>query len=132
MRAREPAGEPRRARVLLGHLTLSEDTYVGALLRQETVGGLLLLLATVVALVWANSSYAAAYESLRTFEFGPAALDLHLSLEQWTSDGLLTVFFFVAGLELKRELVVGSLRDPREAALPVVAALCGMAVPALI
>jgi NhaA family Na+:H+ antiporter len=132
MRARDPASEPRRGRVLLGHLTLSEDTYVGALLRQETVGGLLLLVVTVVALAWANSPYDAAYESLRAFRLGPGALDLHLSLEQWAADGLLAVFFFVAGLELKRELAVGSLRDPRAAALPVVAALCGMAVPALI
>jgi Na+:H+ antiporter, NhaA family len=126
---RDDAG---RARVLLGHLTLSEDTYVGALLRQETVGGLLLLVVTVVALVWANSPYDDAYATVRAAHFGPEALDLHLTVEEWTSDGLLTVFFFVAGLELKRELVVGSLREARTAALPVVAALCGMAVPALI
>jgi NhaA family Na+:H+ antiporter len=127
-----PDSEPSRGTVLLGRLTLSESTYVGALLRQETVGGLLLLVVTILALAWANSSWSAAYERLRSLQVGPGALDLHLTLEQWSADGLLTVFFFVAGLELKRELVVGSLRRAREAALPVIAALCGMAVPALI
>ena len=68
---------------------------------------------------------------MRDFHIGPAALGLDLSVEHWAADGLLAVFFFVAGIELKRELVVGELRDPQGAALPVVAALCGMAVPAL-
>ncbi|MDX3070434.1 Na+/H+ antiporter NhaA, partial [Streptomyces sp. ND04-05B] len=68
----------------------------------------------------------------RRFPFGPAALGLDLSVAHWAADGLLAVFFFVAGIELKRELVAGDLKDPRTAALPVVAALCGMAVPALV
>ncbi len=63
---------------------------------------------------------------------GPAALHLDLTLGQWAADGLLAIFFFVAGLELKREFVAGDLRDPRRAALPVAAAVGGMAVPALI
>ena len=63
---------------------------------------------------------------------GPAALHLDLTLATWAADGLLAIFFFVAGLELKREFVAGDLRDPRRAALPVAAAVGGMAVPALL
>ena len=66
------------------------------------------------------------------YAVGPHALHLHLSLETWAADGLLAIFFFVAGLELKREFVAGDLRDPRRAALPVVAAVGGMIVPALV
>lgn len=102
------------------------------ILRSETVGGALLLAATVFALVWANSTYGAAYASLRDHPVGPAALHLELPLGTWAGDGLLAIFFFVAGLELKREFVAGDLRDPRRAALPVAAALGGMAVPAVL
>lgn len=66
------------------------------------------------------------------FHIGPAALGLDLSLQHWAADGLLAIFFFVAGIELKRELVAGELRDPKAAALPVIAAICGMAAPALV
>ena len=77
-------------------------------LRQETVGGALLLAAAVIALVWANSPWRTAYfEPFGAIEIGPAALHLHLDLATWAADGLLAIFFFVAGLELKRELVVG-------------------------
>lgn len=89
-------------------------------------------MATVVALVWANSPWAGAYAELRDLTVGPASLHLDLSLGTWAADGLLAIFFFVAGLELKREFVAGDLRDPRRAALPVVAAVGGMAVPALL
>jgi len=109
-----------------------EVARINALLRQETVGGALLLAATVVALVWANSPWAEAYTSLRDLTVGPRALHLDLTLGTWAGDGLLAIFFFVAGLELKREFVAGDLRDPRRAALPVVAAVGGMAVPALV
>ncbi|MCK1798616.1 Na+/H+ antiporter NhaA [Streptomyces sp. XM4193] len=100
-------------------------------LRTETVGGVVLLAAAVVALVLANTALSGLYEDVRDFHFGIPALGLDLSIGHWASDGLLTVFFFVAGIELKRELVDGELRDPRAAALPIVAAVCGMAVPAL-
>ena len=109
-----------------------EASRVTAVLRRETVGGALLLAATVVALVWANSPWAASYTALRDFTIGPHALHLDLTLGSWAADGLLAIFFFVAGLELKREFVAGDLRDPRRAALPVVAAVGGMAVPALL
>ncbi|MCW2809627.1 MAG: Na+/H+ antiporter NhaA [Friedmanniella sp.] len=109
-----------------------EASRVTALLRRETVGGGLLLIATVLALVWANSPWSPAYEGLRDATVGPRSLHLDLTLGTWAGDGLLAVFFFVAGLELKREFVAGDLRDPRRAALPVVAAVGGMAVPALL
>jgi NhaA family Na+:H+ antiporter len=109
-----------------------EQRFLARVLREETVGGALLLVATVVAVVWASSRWADSYQGLRDITVGPAALDLHLDLETWASDGLLAIFFFVAGLELKRELVVGQLRKPSEAVLPMVAAVCGMVVPALV
>jgi NhaA family Na+:H+ antiporter len=119
-------------RTFLARPTSAERAYLTQLLRQETVGGALLLVATVIALVWANSPWSDAYDSLRDYEFGPAALRLHLPLSDWGGDGLLAIFFFVAGLELKRELTIGSLRRPADAMLPIGAALLGMAVPALI
>ncbi|CAM5493196.1 Na(+)/H(+) antiporter NhaA 3 [Streptomyces pilosus] len=121
---------PRKA---FGRLSLPERSYVADALRTETVGGVLLLLAAVVALAWANiPALGDSYERVSDFHFGPGALGLDLSVAHWAADGLLAVFFFVAGIELKRELVAGDLRDPRAAALPVVAALCGMAAPALV
>ena len=101
-------------------------------LRAETVGGALLVGAAVLAMVWANSPWAQGYFTLRSFELGPESLHLRLSLGQWAADGLLAIFFFVAGLELKREFVIGDLKDPARAALPVAAAMCGVAVPALL
>ncbi|MFF4259548.1 Na+/H+ antiporter NhaA [Streptomyces sp. NPDC001663] len=121
------------ARKLFGRLSLPERNFVADALRTETVGGVLLLVATVTALIWANvPALHSSYESVSHFHFGPEALGLNLSVAHWAADGLLAVFFFVAGIELKRELVAGDLRDPKAAALPVVAALCGMVVPALV
>lgn len=121
------------SRKVLGRLTLPERTFVTDALRTETVGGVLLLLAAVAALIWANvPALRDSYESVSDFHFGPGALGLDLSVAHWAADGLLAIFFFVAGIELKRELVAGDLRDPKAAALPVVAALCGMAAPALV
>ena len=117
---------------LFGRGSHAEATRIAAVLRKETVGGALLLAATLIALVWANSPWSAAYTSLRDTTVGPASLHLDLTLGTWAADGLLAVFFFVAGLELKREFVAGDLRDPRRAALPVAAAVGGMAVPALL
>ncbi|NUU20165.1 MAG: Na+/H+ antiporter NhaA [Streptomycetaceae bacterium] len=111
--------------------TLAERNFVADALRTETVGGALLLIAAVAALIWANSGWSDAYEDLKNYRLGPESLHLHLSLGAWAADGLLAIFFFVAGIELKRELVVGELRSPSAAALPVIAAVCGMAVPAL-
>ncbi|WP_336028405.1 Na+/H+ antiporter NhaA [Geodermatophilus sp. FMUSA9-8] len=110
----------------------AEASRIAAVLRRETVGGLLLLAGTVVALAWANSPWSGAYEALRDTRVGPASLHLDLTLGTWAADGLLAVFFFVAGLELKREFVAGDLRDPRRAVLPVAAAVGGMVVPAVL
>ena len=117
---------------LLGRGSWAEARRITAVLRKETVGGALLLVAAAVALGWANSPWAGAYETLRDAQVGPSSLHLHLSLGTWAADGLLAIFFFVAGLELKREFVAGDLRDPRRAALPVAAAVGGMVVPAVL
>ncbi|KAA9149653.1 Na+/H+ antiporter NhaA [Amycolatopsis acidicola] len=101
-------------------------------LRTETTGGLILLGAAAVALVWANSPLGDVYRTIRDFPVGPHFLHLDLSIGDWAKDGLLALFFFVAGLELKRELVVGELSHWKRAALPVFAAIGGMVVPALI
>ncbi|MFD7480137.1 Na+/H+ antiporter NhaA [Streptomyces sp. NPDC059837] len=119
-------------RKLLGRLSLPERNFVAEALRTETVGGVLLLVAAVAALVWANTPLRDSYATVSHLHFGPSALGLNLSFQHWAADGLLAVFFFVAGIELKRELVAGDLRDPKAAILPVVAAVCGMAVPALV
>lgn len=112
--------------------TPGESARLADILRRETVGGVLLVLAAVVALVWINSPVGDSYEQFRDTTVGPAFLNLDLSLGTWAADGLLAIFFFVAGLELKREFVAGDLRDPRRAMLPVVAAAGGVAVPALV
>ncbi|MEV0110567.1 Na+/H+ antiporter NhaA [Nocardia sp. NPDC050799] len=109
-----------------------ETRRITAVLRTETAGGALLIVAAAIGLIWANTPWSSAYEALRDFQLGPTGLHLNLSLETWAADGLLAVFFFVVGLELKREFVAGDLRDPRRAALPVVAAIGGMVGPALI
>jgi|HubBroStandDraft_5_1064220.scaffolds.fasta_scaffold04369_3 NhaA family Na+:H+ antiporter len=101
-------------------------------LRAETMGGALLLLATVLALILANTPARTAYYQLQHLAIGPSALGLHLNLEAWAADGLLAIFFFVAGLELKRELVAGEMRHLSAALVPVMAAIGGMVVPAII
>ncbi|MCX4699033.1 Na+/H+ antiporter NhaA [Streptomyces sp. NBC_01352] len=127
------APRPTAPRKAFGRLSLPERTFVADALRTETVGGVLLLIAAVAALIWANvPALGDSYESVSHFHLGPASLGLDMSVAHWAADGLLAVFFFVAGVELKRELVAGDLKDPKAAALPVVAALCGMAVPALV
>ncbi|WP_051264962.1 Na+/H+ antiporter NhaA [Nakamurella lactea] len=130
----EPVRPARRrtGRTLFGRGSWPEASRIAGLLRQETVGGALLLVATAVALIWANSPAADSYLNLRDTVVGPASLHLDLTLGQWASDGLLAIFFFVAGLELKREFVAGDLRDPRRAMVPVAAAVGGMIVPALL
>ncbi len=101
-------------------------------LRIEAAGSLLLLLAAAVALVWANSGWAESYDALwhthLVLDVGPLHLDE--SLQHWVNDALMVIFFFVVGLEIKYELVNGDLRDPKTAALPIVAAIGGMVVPA--
>ena len=112
-----------RRRRFFPTLEPGESTFVGALLRSETVGGGIALAAAAIALLWANLD-AGSYHELRAFDVGP------LDLEHWAADGALAIFFYVAGLELKREFLVGSLRRPADAAIPVVAAVAGVALPA--
>jgi NhaA family Na+:H+ antiporter len=109
-------------------LTGRDRRSVADALRQETTGGLLLLAATAIALLWANLS-PESYATVTTTTVGPASLNLDLSLATWAKDGLLAVFFLVVGLELKREFAVGELRNPAEAVVPMLAAVGGMAVP---
>ena len=101
-------------------------------LRTEAGGGVVLLLAALTALVWANSPWEGAYHELwqREISVGPGEWAVRETLQHWINDGLMALFFFVVGLEIKRELVCGELRDRRAAALPVVAAVGGMVVPA--
>ena len=117
---------PRQHRLLLPTVGEDEQSFVGRLLRQETIGGAVVLAAAVVAVVWANSPWSDAYDALRHLQVGP------LDVEHWAADGALTLFFFLAGLELKREFLVGSLRRPSEALVPITAAICGVATPALV
>ena len=97
-------------------------------LRDETVGGFLLLGAAVVAILWANSPVSDTYFGFVDTRIGPAMLHLDLTIGDWTADALLAVFFFVVGLELKHELVLGSLSNPREAVVPAAAAVAVAAV----
>lgn len=97
----------------------------------DTTSGALLLLCAVVAVAWANSPWRDVYHDLVAYEIGPESLNLRLSLGSWAADGLLAVFFFIVGVELKHEFVAGALRDPKRAGVPIVAAIAGMVVPAL-
>ncbi|MFC7404911.1 Na+/H+ antiporter NhaA [Georgenia alba] len=106
------------------------DTY-RTRLQDEPFAGLVLLAGALVALVWSNSPWAHSYEALTEYVVGPATLHLDLTLGEWAADGLLAIFFFVVGLELKTEFVTGTLRDLRQAFVPILAAVFGMLGPAL-
>lgn len=97
----------------------------------DTTSGILLLGFAAVAVIWANTPWREAYHDLLAIEVGPESLHLHMSLAHWAADGLLAAFFFVVGVELKQELVAGSLRDLRLAGVPIVAAVVGMITPAV-
>lgn len=100
----------------------------------EAAGGIVLLACTLLALALANSPWSAAVASFwqMPIGFNIGETGIHMSLLHWINDGLMTIFFFLVGLEIKRELVHGELRDPRKAVLPAAAALGGMVVPAVI
>jgi len=100
----------------------------------EAAGGLVLLIAAAVALFWANAPFGESYERFweTHFEFALGPVHLEETFRELVNDGLMAIFFFVVGLEIKRELVRGDLRDPKAAALPAIAALGGMLVPALL
>lgn len=104
-----------------------------AFLQEESAGGVLLLAAAVVAIVWANSPWGASYERIwhTELEVRLGRWGISEDLRHWVNDALMSLFFLVVGLEIKRELVTGELREPRAAVLPAIAALGGMVVPAL-
>ena len=115
---------------IFSKLTPRSERNLADVLRTERAGGILLLLGAVAALLWINSPWGDSYTGLKDTVIGPSALHLDLSIAQWAKDGLLAIFFFVIGLELKREIVAGELRKPATAIVPIVAAVGGMVVPA--
>ena len=119
------AGTPAIIRILLPF----QDFF-----KKEASSGILLIVFTLVALVWANSPWAQSYSDLwaTTVTIGAEGFELSKPLLLWINDGLMAIFFFVVGLEIKREILVGELSSPRQAALPIVAALGGMLLPAAI
>ena len=122
----------RRTRRILSLVNRREAARVSRLLRGEVVGGVIVMAAALLGFAAANSPLSGAYFGLREAELGPEALGLHLSVGHWASDGLLAIFFFMVGLELKREFVEGALSRFSTAIVPVAAAFGGVAVPAAI
>ena len=112
--------------------TPKERGWLLRVLRDETVGGALLLLSGVIAFVIANSDLGDWYTEFRNTKISLGAIGLELSVAYWAKDFFLAIFFFVAGLELKHEFTHGSLAERKQAVVPIVAALAGMVVPALI
>jgi NhaA family Na+:H+ antiporter len=113
-------------------LTPKSRSRIRKLLQNETYSGALLLIAATAAMIIANSPWSQWYFSLSNTVIGPEAIHLDLTVSTWAADGLLAIFFFVAGMELKYELVSGSLSNRANAAVPIAAALGGMIVPAVI
>ena len=103
-------------------------------LHKEASAGILLVAAALVAIIWANSPWSDSYFDLWGTEavMSLGDFEIHLNLKEWVNDAAMVLFFFVVGLEIKRELTQGELRDPRQAALPIIGAVGGMVVPALL
>lgn len=123
-----------RENLILTRGTYREYTRIEQSLTSQTMAGVLLLIAAAVAIILANTQAADAYYNLRDAYIGHdfGFLNLRLSIGHWAADGLLAVFFFIVGLELKRQFVVGELRDPGRALVPMAAAVGGVAMPAII
>ncbi|MCU1433338.1 MAG: nhaA [Pseudarthrobacter sp.] len=117
---------------VFGRGSYAESLRIGEILRKETVGGALLVAGAIIALIWANSPASESYFSLRDYRVGYEPWHLELSLGAWAADGLLAVFFFLVGLELKREFVAGDLRRFSTSIVPIAAAAGGVAIPAVI
>jgi Na+:H+ antiporter, NhaA family len=118
--------------VVLGPVSDDEGRWLAKALKDETFGGILLLAAAALAMIIANSYFSLGYSDLLDRHLSIGFLDLDMSILHWISDGLLAIFFLVAGLELKHELLHGSLAKPSQALVPVVAALAGMGLPILL
>ncbi|KRE81909.1 Na+/H+ antiporter NhaA [Arthrobacter sp. Soil763] len=123
-------GTPRLT--IFGRGSYAESLRIGEILRKETVGGALLVAAAAAAILWANSPASESYFALRDFTIGYEPWHLKLSLGAWAADGLLAIFFFLVGLELKREFIAGDLRELSKSVVPVAAAAGGVLVPAVI
>jgi NhaA family Na+:H+ antiporter len=121
---RRPAGSAAGRWLALGP--------VQRFLATESASGVILMAAAAGAFAWANSPWAGAYAALQHVEVGPGGLGLRLSLHDWVNDGLMALFFFLVGLEIKRELLAGELAGRERATLPIAAALGGMLVPAAV
>ena len=100
----------------------------------ESFSGILLFSATIIALIWANSGFGDTYHSILNFEFGFSSDSFKLTkpVILWINDGLMAIFFFVIGLEIKRELVIGELNSVKKASFPILAALGGMSIPLVV
>ncbi|MCB0407973.1 MAG: Na+/H+ antiporter NhaA [Bdellovibrionales bacterium] len=109
-------------------------TPIESFFAMETASGVLLMITTIFALIWANSPYYHYYEMMVDLPVGVklGGIEIIKSLHHWVNDGIMVIFFFVVGLEIKRELIVGELSSPKKAALPMFAAVGGMVIPALI
>lgn len=121
-RPRKNSADPRPRSFLFGAGSSSESLRIGSILRKETVGGALLVAAAIIVLIWANSPLSAGYFQLRDIRVGYAPWHLELGLGEWASDGLLAIFFFLVGLELKREFLIGTCASP-------VSRLCRLRLP---
>lgn len=120
------------SRLSLAKVSRREAARVTRILRNEFASGIAVMAAALLGFLAANSPLAGTYMAVRDFRIGPEALNLNLSLGAWAADGLLAVFFFMVGLELKREFVTGALSKFTTAIVPVAAAFGGVALPALI
>jgi len=109
-----------------------EERWLKRVFTDETFGGVFLIIAAILAFAMANSVWGDWYDTFLNTKVGPAELGLRLSVSHWAADGFLAIFFLIAGLELKHELVHGSLSRPRQALVPITAAIAGMIVPAAI
>ena len=113
-------------------LFFGNDSLLARKLRKDSFAGILLVVSAVIAIILANSRWSDAYFGIRDFELGYAPWHLELSIGSWAADGLLAIFFFLVGIELKQELISGELRNFRVALIPVMSAVGGVVVPALI
>ena len=115
--------------IVFDQVSSDEERWLTKALRDETFGGILLLVAAALAMLVANSLFSDEYSKFLDYKIGFAALSIKMSVLHWISDGLLAIFFLVAGLELKHELIHGSLSKPSQALVPVIAALVGTGLP---
>ncbi|MBN8868189.1 MAG: Na+/H+ antiporter NhaA [Solirubrobacterales bacterium] len=115
-------------------IQLSQPKPLADFLKDEVLGGVVLLLAAIVALIWSNSPWSASYFDLwgTHVDLALGGLNIDLDLQHWINDLLMAIFFFVVGVEIKRELVSGELKGRRDALIPILAAIGGVALPALI